>query len=825
MPNPLRLLAVALLASWAALCLERPLAAQSAGATAPPQAPQPAPPQPGSPQPVGPGAPASTPAGQTKPPAASGLPPSLNGQAPPANGQPATPPAEPMGPPGELANRINFSLNFPKEKGGGSAAGSAATLEYVRQDHAVLTGNVHVKYQDMDIYADRAEIDLTTKAVTGEGNVVVDQGPRRMTGETLTWDLDTKTGKLDNATAQVAPDYYFTGKEIEKTGPDTYEVTDGIFTSCSQENPDWSFRMARAEVEVEGFARIHHTSMRVKRLPVLYTPYILWPARTERTSGLLIPNIGYSQARGGLLGLAYYQVLGRSYDTTFHFDAYAKSYLGVGDELRYNPTEGTTGTVVGYAIKDPVLDKERWKIDVNHTTSDLPLGMRAVVSVLRFSDFNFPRDFERDFSINTLRTVYSKGFITGNWGPNLLNFLVDDRQTLIGFTPSGDFNVTEQRKLPEVEYRLRSTELGNSNLYLQMRSSVDQLDVAQKGLGAYGRADLFPELTLPIHSFPWLSASLTAGERFTWYGNTLDSTLTRFSGQSLTRTLPEGSVELVGPSLSRIFSWNIGPFGKFKHVIEPRWTYNYEGAFGHPERILLFDDVDPTQKLGMNFGRLALDNRLLGKPNDETSSAREVLLFEIARNYSFDPNQPQQETPDLKRKTSAGPLELQLRFNPSTVTSVDARASYDTLFSHLESTSFSGNLALGKDTFGLTWFTRYQLGYQPVVLQPGVVPSTINQPISDQLRFSTSLNLWNQRLGLQAGLAYDLQLKIWQDQHYIISYTGQCYGLSLELRQFQSLDPTSPSGQRQDRDIRFSLSLKNVGTFLDLTSRTSAAVQ
>jgi len=718
-----------------------------------------------------------------------------------------------MGPPAELANRINFSLNFPKEKGGGSAVGSSATLEYVRQDRAVLTGNVHVKYQDMDIYADRAEIDLTTKAVTAEGNVVVDQGPRRMTGVTLTWDLDTKTGKLEDATAQVAPDYYFTGKTIEKTGPDTYEVADGVFTSCSQDVPDWSFRMARAEVQMEGYARIHHTSMRVKRLPVLYTPYILWPAKTERTSGLLVPNIGYWQARGGLLGLAYYQVLGRSYDTTFHFDAYAKNYLGVGDAFRYHPTEGTIGEFVGYAIKDPVQDRERWKVSLNNTTDDLPFGMRGVVSILRFSDFNFPRDFERDFSINTLRSVYSKGFLTGNWGPHLVNFLVDDRQTLLGFTPSGDFNVTEQRKLPEAEYRLRSTEIGHTNLYLQVQSKVDQLDVEQKGLGTYGRADLFPQLTLPIHSFPWLSASLTAGERLTWYGNSLDrTTASHFTGQSLTRVLPTGSAELVGPSFSKIFDWDVGPFGKFKHVIEPRWTYNYQGEFNHPEEILQFDEVDPTQRLGSSLGRVALDNRLLGKPTDETTgSAREIFLFEIARNYSFNSQQPQQFTNDLKRQSQAGPIETQLRFNPSTTTSLDARASYDTLFSHLDSTSFSGNLTLGKSSFALTWFTNYQ--------------PQLRTTVTDQIRFSTALHFWDQRIGIQAGLAYDLKLRIWQDQRYILTYNGQCYGLNLELRQFQSLDPTVPSGLRKDRDIRFSLSLKNVGTFLDLTGRTSSAVQ
>ncbi len=174
----------------------------------------------------------------------------------------------------------------------------------------MLTGGVQIRYQDIDIKAEKAELDLNTKVVTAEGSVIVDQGPRRLTGDTLDFDLDTKTGTLTNATGQVDPDYYFTGTEIAKTGENTYTVTDGIFTSCSQEVPDWSFRLREAQVEVEGYARVHDATMRAKKLPVFYTPYILWPVKSERSSGLLIPNIGYSDRRGASLGLAYYQTLG-----------------------------------------------------------------------------------------------------------------------------------------------------------------------------------------------------------------------------------------------------------------------------------------------------------------------------------------------------------------------------------------------------------------------------------------------------------------------------------------------------------------------------------
>ena len=214
------------------------------------------------------------------------------GITPPPSGAPNAPPSPavplpPAGPPGAGPDRLDFQLKFTGAHGGGSAAGSAANLEYKREDYAVLTGDVRLKYQDLDLTADEAEIDLKTKDVIAMGHIILDQGPRRLTGDSLTFNLDTKTGKMRHATGQMSPDYYFTGDEVEKTGPDTYVIRDGIFTSCSQPVPDWSFRVREAEIQVEGYAHVHGTSMRVKKVPVLYTPYLLWPVKRDRASGFL----------------------------------------------------------------------------------------------------------------------------------------------------------------------------------------------------------------------------------------------------------------------------------------------------------------------------------------------------------------------------------------------------------------------------------------------------------------------------------------------------------------------------------------------------------
>ena len=772
------------------------------------------------------------------------LAPAVQGQqpTPPATG--AKPPAPPAPPPAPPVNPdlLQFQLKFPPQSGpkgrkeGGSASGSAASLEYKRDDYAVLSGNVHIHYQDIDLQADQAEIDLATKDVIVLGNVVIDQGPRRLTGTAGTFNLETKTGTLKLATGRVTPDYYFSGTEVSKTGDNTYEVVNGIFTSCNQKVPDWSFRLGRATVEVEGYAHIHNASMRAKKIPVLYTPYILWPTKTERSSGFLIPKVGYSDRRGAQLGLAYFQTLGRSYDTTFHVDLFSKNFLGLGNEFRYQPTEGTTGDLAGYIVHDtetlpgePQHDQWRWKTVWDHVTTDLPWGMRGLVHYQNYSDFNFFRDFERDFDSNTVRFIDSRASATGNWGANLVDFQIDDRQT---FTGVGNQTVA-QRKLPQLQYHLRSTQLGKTPLYLQFDGSAAYLDTERPDSysGKYGRFDLFPQLTLPIRSFPWLSVSVTGGERLTWWGDSVrttttdTTTVTAFAGQAITRALPYGSAEIVGPSISRIFDVDLGKFGKIKNVIEPRFTYTYQGTYDKQVEIPLFDEVDTV--FASNVGRVALDSRFLGKPKDEKQSAREVLLFEIARSYSFDKTEPLLGVANLgdgtvvqppgtvgPKSSQAGPLEGLVRFNPSDRTNLKLEATYDTLYKHVSATGLSGNYGIPAGTFvGVTWFTRYA--------------TDTGQTLGNQIRLNGAFALIPRKLRVEGQINYDIQLHLLQQQRYLLTWTSQCYGLILELRDFRTATgaPVGSGAQISDKEIRFSLTLKNVGTFIDLTSRSSTSVQ
>ncbi|MEO8504730.1 MAG: LPS assembly protein LptD, partial [Acidobacteriota bacterium] len=507
------------------------------------------------------------------------------------------------------AERINFELRFPAEKGGGKAVGTAGTIEYQRDDFATASGSVEIKYEDYDIKADSVTVDLGKKLATAVGHVVIDQGARRLTGDQAMFDLETKTGILQQASAYLEPDYYFSGTTIRKTGDDTYEVEHGTFTSCKGDSPAWSFRMSHANVRVEGYAHIKNLSLRVKKAPVLYLPYLVWPVKKERASGLLVPQFGYTNLRGGYLGLSYYQVLGRSYDTTLLIDGYEKGYYGFGDEFRYQPSAGTKGLFRGYVVHDPVTNEARWKVSLDQETTDLPWGLRGVINFRDYSDFNFFRDFERDLRQTTQRTLYSQGFVSGSWGAQSINLSVDDRQTFIT-----DTSTLHLQKLPSLEYRVRALRLFGAPLYLDLVSSASYLSLDRGGsqIGKYSRVDAAPSISAPLSTIPWFSLSVNAGGHATSYGDSVTPTTGAFTGDGLTRVLATAGMQAVGPSFSKIFDSPGGKY-KIKHVIEPRWQYSYLGTFDQANEIPLFDEID--QQNSTNQGRVTLVNRFLARPN------------------------------------------------------------------------------------------------------------------------------------------------------------------------------------------------------------------
>lgn len=746
----------------------------------------------------------------------------------PCEGDDCPPDEEAEKEPEDTRARFEFDVDS------GKAVLLAENVRFQPGEFLLADGRVEIRYQDVVLTADLARFDVASELLTAEGHVILDEGPQRISGDTLEYNLADRTGRLSNAKAHLQPDYFFEGAELAKTGPISYSITDGVFTSCEANVPPWSIAMSSAKVTLEKYVKIKNARLRFKNVPALYVPYMLWPAKTDRASGFLVPKPGFSSRRGVYLGLAYFQTLGRSADVTLFADGYGKGYFGGGLEARWRPSENSSGFLQGYFISEPTdqslasLDNpdgefrpifdpfrqagdDRWKVALFHETNNLWKNFRGVVNFVDYSDFDYQGDYEGDIRRSARPYIYSNAYLSGNFGNHSLNILVDRRERI-----SRD-RIDLRHQLPEVEYRLRPTQLGRTPIYLSLLSSANYFRIesvsdnrAPAPSFEYGRADFLPLISIPLSTVSWLSAKVSIGGRVTHYTDSLTDDRRDFRGDSLTRTFATAGLEVVGPSFSRIFEKGTGRFQKFKHVVEPRINYLFVDDFDDQLIVPAFDEVDSL--FATNAVEFSITNRLIAKPAakvDEDGEelpeegAFEIATFTIAQQFSLDDEKPLQRSNDGILDTTDGVLRAALRFNPSRRTSLRADATYSTLFNRVQATSLTGGVALGAySEVGATWFTS---------TRPEDGLETRNQA-----QLFLKLALVPGRLFLDTAHRFDLRDEEEAvveervlDQIYSLRWEGSCFTMRFDYSENNFLNAAGD-------EFRFLLTLKHVGNFLDI---------
>ena len=652
-------------------------------------------------------------------------------------------------------------------------------------------GSVHILYQDIEIHCDEVDYDHSSGDLVARGNVIVDRGPSRFTAEEARFNLETKTGIFVNATAYIDPMYTFTGHEIEKLDDTHYRVDHATFTTCSTDGrPPWSFHVRSAMVEEEGMGKFKGTAMRVKGVPVFYLPYMVWPMKKERSAGLLMPRLGYSSRRGFNIGLPVFIPIGRSYDTTVFADYYSEGFFGLGNSWRWAPVARARGEINLYGIRDQENDEFQWKIFGHHVDEDF-LGFKLLAQIESLSDIDFWQDFDRSFDANTRRDLYSFVYLTRSFGPYALNLRADNRRT---FLTTEDVVLSQ---IPEIEVRSGSTAILHSPVYLNLIGSMNYLS-ADRGdnlKGTYGRADLFPQFSYTLPGPPWLSITPRVGGRFTYYTSQYEldpvtSRPTSFVDEPVSRIYATGAVDIVGPSLSRVFEGGVGKYEKTKHLIEPRIEYRYLTTTTDVSRIPIFDEVDSTPK-DASLVRMVLANRLLGRDREGVGT-RELGSLEFIQDYSF--GEPL-NLGEAGSTSQLGPLGMALRLTPTPGTGFDARLSYDLLFKNLRSTSLAASVQRPIGMLNLTWYESFN-------------PRTGDR-FSSQVRSMIGFRKAGFPLDVTVQIAYDIVRAQLGDQRYGINYTGSCWNISAQYRD-------TKIGAFPNREFLIVIGLKGVGNLPEI---------
>ena len=750
-----------------------------------------------------------------------------------------------------------------------------------------LRGAVEIDYRTYILHADQVTYNADTGDSEVEGHVTLDGGPydEHVEASHGTYNIRTQTGTFYSVIGTVGVQlrrsryvltssnpFAFTGKIVEKHGPDHYLVREGTVTTCDLPHPKWQFNAQRISVDVDGSARIYHSDFRLMGMPVFYFPYVTHPVqKQQRQSGLLIPSFGNSSTKGKIAGESAYWVFNRSMDATVGAEYYSKRGWSQRGEFRARPSDTSyvffnyVG-VVDRGIGAPPNRQDQGGEDA-HFVAERAIGtFRGVANVDYLSSFVFRIAFTDVYAQAIDSEVRSQIFLSNTTKGFHFNALAERYQNFEVCVPqpgtnSGCLTLTQTELVrilhtPSFFFSGEERQLGNTPLHWSFDSAVEGLQRRQSGLRTapmVGRFDLAPSLTMPVQWRGWsLRPGLTL--RDTFYTQQFDPSLASLaSDDTLNRKSLEASFELRPPALSKIFDrpW-LGR--KWKHVIEPRMRYDYVTGVNNFANVLRFDATDVLTNT--NEIEYSLVNRVYAKhldpnvkdcdlqgmstlsiggvpqvgavpwelaPNPDAqpcaSGPREILSWEIGQKYFFDPT--------FGNALAAGQRNVFTTTADFTgIAFLDSARRFAPIISRLR-------IETGPRT-NTEWDLDYDLKAGRINNSTALVnyhagPFTVGggdvflRVLDNSLGTAPTLRDFHQfrllfgygqlnKRGLSAASSFGFDANTGSLQYATAqtSYNWDCCGLSLEYRRF------ALGSVRNENQYRFSFTLANVGAFGNL---------
>jgi len=564
------------------------------------------------------------------------------------------------------------------------------------------SGNVIITFEGGFIKADDVILDRLKDEATAEGNVFIKSGEDILEGEKARFNIGTETGVIsDGKVFFDKNNLYLRGETIEKKGDATYFLKKGQATTCDGEDPDWMFTGSEMEVTIDGYGTVKHGTFQVKGIPVLYLPYMIFPAKTTRQTGLLFPRITYSRDKLGWdVGIPFYWAVSENADATFYQRYMDKRGFQEGVEFRYLIGKDSHGTLYGDYLNDTmdvsesegaaVLHRDwkennkRWSYYLDHETTFSP-GFYLKTDIKRVSDRWYFRDFDSynyymaHYRENDTRTFNGVSF-DGDKALTALTStarLVKDwslfnATALVEYTDNFQSwsNDDTLQKYPEITFTGIKQPLFNSPIDFELASSYGHY---YRTTGYRGDVfDAYPIVSWPLSFGDYLEFTPSMGLRETTWESS-------YSGPIAGNQDKDGSRELytVGATLSseahRIFDVGGKVVDKIRHGVRPEVTYSYIPYVYQDDKPKFLSEIAET-----NTVTYSLINTLIARLKDESGGVTysEFLRLKLSQSYDIREARKHRGSPTTEKRPF-GNVTAELDFDPFQYLSLDADAQFD----------------------------------------------------------------------------------------------------------------------------------------------------
>ncbi|SFB36729.1 LPS-assembly protein LptD [Azotobacter beijerinckii] len=508
---------------------------------------------------------------------------------------------------------------------------------------AAIAGDVVLRRGGMQVESDEARLYQLENKGEVSGNVRLRDEGVLVVGDRAEILLDNGEAQVDNA-EYVMHRGHVRGSALTAKREETaiIRLKDGTYTTCEPGSNTWTLKGKNIKLDpATGVGNATHVTLRMRDLPVFYTPYIRFPIDDRRQSGFLMPSFG-SSSSGLALQTPYYFNLAPNYDATLYPTYMADRGLLMEGEVRYL-TKTSEGQVGGGYLDDSDNErkqqsdyqKQRWMYNWQHT-GGLNSRLLTEVDYTDISDPYYFQDMQTSLGIRQPDFLNQRGTLTwrGDTFTARLNVQALERSTISDTTPYDRLpQVSLDGFLPYQPQGLHftyGTEYAKFERSLRRGNFINQSGNPQpwydENITGLDRADgdrihLEPGVSLPLEwTWGYLKPSVKVAH--TRYDLSLDSKGKQemaAAGEHYDDS-PDRTVPIASLDGSLYFDRNVNWFGKgFRQTLEPRMYYLYV-PYRNQKDIPVFD----TGEHVFSYASLWRDNRFTGK--DRIGDANQLSL-------------------------------------------------------------------------------------------------------------------------------------------------------------------------------------------------------
>ncbi|SDS79798.1 LPS-assembly protein [Halopseudomonas litoralis] len=514
-----------------------------------------------------------------------------------------------------------------------------------RNQTGTLQGDVLLQQGRLQAQANEASFDQNNNLVRLNGDVRLrDQGVLVL-GDRAQMQIDSGETRIEEV-RYVVHDANARGsaEKLMRRDDAVIVMTDGSYTTCDPGRNTWSLHSDDIELDQEkGWGEAKHVTLKVKDVPVFYTPYIYFPLDDRRQTGLLPPSISNSTDNGTELVTPYYINIAPNYDATLYPRMMSKRGMQMEGEFRYMQPDHE-GQLSASFLDDKEYDDNRWLYGWEHL-GGLQSRWTTEVEYFDISDPFYFQDLNSSLDARSDTYVNQRGAMT--YRGNGWQF----QAALHAYELATITSVTPYERLPQL--RLDGGHwLGDSGFKVDYRAEYAYFDrdldqgflIGEDGLhlDALGNAILTPDENLiglqratghrvslsPRISYPmqnsWGYFTPATRLQSTYYDLDFDARGDGFDYAGADTT-PSSTIPVASLDAGLYFDRDISWFGRdLRQTLEPRAFYLYA-----PDRDQDDQPLFDTNENTFSYNALFRDDRFSG--NDRVGDANQLALGVTSR--------------------------------------------------------------------------------------------------------------------------------------------------------------------------------------------------